>query len=213
MQRISLKPWVIIVVIVLIFLFGLISYRLGASFKAAALNQAQLEGVGAVNRAILDTVAKEVRYERLVIVRQDNQGQVVLVQPNPVEISRVIALTQLAVREQLLNLESKNLTIPLGLAVGSPLLSSMGPNLVVKMHPVGDVNVKLEDSFESAGINQTRHLITLNIKSTIKVIVPFYNDEVLVSTHMPLAETIIVGRIPATYLQWEKANKIFRDQP
>lgn len=204
MRRISLKPWVMIVIMMAIFLFGLVSYRLAGSLKAAALSKAQLEGVGAVNRAVLDTVAKEVRYERLVIVRQDNQGQVVLVQPNPVEISRVIALTQLAVREQLLSLETKDLNVPLGLAIGSPLMSSIGPNMKVQMLPVGNVNVRLEDSFESAGINQTRHLITLNIKSTIKVIVPFYSDEVIVSTHMPLAETIVVGRIPATYLQWDK---------
>jgi len=204
MRRIRLKPWVIIILLVLVATFFLISYRLAASFKNAAINQAQLEGVGAVNRAVLDTVVKEVRYERLVIVRQDNEGQVVLVQPNPIEMSRIIALTQLAVREQLLELESKDVTIPLGLAVGSPLLSSWGPRLAVRVMPVGAVNVKLRDSFESAGINQTRHLVTLDIHSTIKVIVPFYVDEVTITTNMPLAETIVVGRIPATYLQWEK---------
>ncbi|MGE5380271.1 MAG: sporulation protein YunB [Methylocystaceae bacterium] len=204
MRRIRIKPWAILVLIGLIVVFFLISLRLTASFKQAALSQAQLEGVGAVNRAVLDTVVKEVKYERLVIIRQDSEGQVVLVQPNPVEISRIVALTQLAVKDQMDQLESKNISLPLGLALGSPLVSSMGPHVTIRVMPVGSVNVNLRDSFESAGINQTRHLITLDIKSTIKVIVPFYHNEVKISTQMPLAETIIVGRIPATYLQWGK---------
>lgn len=212
-MRWRLKTRAIIYLVMLLGLFIIINWRLANSFQTVALNRAQLLGVAAVNRAILHTVMDEVRYDRLVTIRQDQQGQVVLVQPNPVEISRIVAITQLAVHDELIKLEENAVQIPLGQVVGSPLVATWGPLLTAKVVPVGIVQVDLQDSFVSAGINQTRHLVALDIKSTLKVVVPFYSQEVKVSTSMPLAETIVVGRTPNTYLQWGKGNKIIGDQP
>jgi sporulation protein YunB len=66
------------------------------------------------------------------------------------------------------------------------------------MNPIGYIETKYESIFESAGINQTRHKIYVQVYVKLKVIIPTKNDEIEVKGEIPIAETIIVGKIPNT---------------
>jgi hypothetical protein len=72
----------------------------------------------------------------------------------------------------------------------------------VKIIPAKQVTVEVENRFEQAGINQTRHLINFKINSRIKIAVPLVDKDVEVATTIPLADTIIVGSVPDTYLNF-----------
>ena len=72
------------------------------------------------------------------------------------------------------------------------------------MTQVGNISSSYESIFESAGINQTRHKIYLNVNMKIKVIVPFKSEEVEVATQIPISETIIVGKTPSTAIDLNK---------
>jgi hypothetical protein len=63
------------------------------------------------------------------------------------------------------------------------------------------------NKFDQAGINQTRHLVYFNVDSKIKIAVPFINEEIKVSTTVPIAETIIVGEVPDTYVNFINDGK------
>jgi sporulation protein YunB len=65
---------------------------------------------------------------------------------------------------------------------------------------VGTVRVKIIDNFESAGINQTRHSIYLSFDTNVRIVIPTKSGDALVATQVPLAETIIVGTVPTTYV-------------
>ena len=73
---------------------------------------------------------------------------------------------------------------------------NMGPKITVKMQQIGNITTSYESEFESAGINQTRHKIYLNMTATMRVIVPFNSKEVEVTCQIPVSDTIIVGKIP-----------------
>ncbi|MDD7414158.1 MAG: sporulation protein YunB, partial [bacterium] len=66
--------------------------------------------------------------------------------------------------------------------------------------PVGSVTTAFATSFESAGINQTRHEISLQASVLMRIIVPTGADSVTVDTLVPIAESIIVGQVPSTYV-------------
>ena len=55
---------------------------------------------------------------------------------------------------------------------------NLGPDISVKMTQIGNISSSYESIFESAGINQTRHKIYLNVNMKMKVIVPFKSEEV-----------------------------------
>ena len=70
----------------------------------------------------------------------------------------------------------------------------------------GAPQAELRDSFTAAGVNQTRHSIYLELSCGIRVISPFSRQELLVSTTMLLAEGIIVGYVPDTYLSIDQGQ-------
>ncbi len=194
--------WIIpvILIAVVVLTLAVIDRNIKPTLSNIAKNKARLMGVECINKAINKRVTKDVEYTDLVIVRTDDRGRVVLVQPNTARISRLIAQSSLDVAEALDQLKEASFTIPLGQAVGSSFLAGYGPRVKVKVIPAGSVEVDVVSDFQSAGINQSRHLIYLKVSSKLKVVVPFSNEEVKVATTVPVAETIIVGDVPGMYV-------------
>ena len=90
--------------------------------------------------------------------------------------------------------------IPIGTALKSPILAKYGPQLKVSIEPIGTVSVDFKTSFESAGINQTRHRIYLEAKTQVKVVIPLTTSTKEVKAQIPICETIIVGEVPESYV-------------
>ena len=65
---------------------------------------------------------------------------------------------------------------------------------------MGTVRVNVVDQFEAAGINQTRHKIYLNFDTSVRIVIPSKSGEAVVAAQMPLAESIIVGSVPDTFV-------------
>ena len=63
--------------------------------------------------------------------------------------------------------------------------------------PAGYLLTDYENRFDSAGINQTRHQILLNMTMNVTAIVPGYSVTTEVKTSYRLAETVIVGYVPS----------------
>ena len=75
---------------------------------------------------------------------------------------------------------------------------NIGPKVDIKMNQIGSITKNYESIFESAGINQTRHKIYLNIELKLNVVIPLRSEEVEIFCQIPISETIIVGKIPNT---------------
>ena len=67
---------------------------------------------------------------------------------------------------------------------------------------VTSVNSSLENEFISVGINQTMHKIYIDATIDLSVMVPGYESVVSVSTTVLIAETVIVGKVPDTYIDF-----------
>ena len=92
------------------------------------------------------------------------------------------------------------LAIPLGNLTGIVLFSALGPSVRVRVQSVGDVKTAYENEFTSAGVNQTKHSIYLNTEVTVYLLIPGEIIPVTVQERVCVAETIIVGDVPDTYL-------------
>ena len=58
----------------------------------------------------------------------------------------------------------------------------------------------------TAGINQTKHQITLKVMVDIDVLVPWGSESTQVITEVLIADTVIVGQVPDTYLNLDAQN-------
>ncbi|GAB4272512.1 sporulation protein YunB [Thermincola ferriacetica] len=188
------------IIVSLLTTFAIVEKNLRPTILAISKAQAEQIAVESIQDAVNEKVAKVVEYKDLIFVRTDSRGRVVLMQPNTVKINSLAADTTLEVQKALKKLEGKVFKIPLGQTLGSQLLASYGPKIKVTIVPIGTVKVIVEDKFEQAGINQTRHRLYLNIFSKVKIVIPLVSDSVEVSSQVPIAETIIVGEVPGTYL-------------
>ncbi|MEQ8173423.1 MAG: sporulation protein YunB [Syntrophomonadaceae bacterium] len=192
--------------LIVLFFFLYIDFRLKASILQLSKSSVQLQGTEILNRIVNEEVVAQVKYDDMVVIHKDNDGKIVLIQPNTVVLNRLIASTVQVLSHSMGEMKEDSVDIPIGQLSGLKILAAWGPTMSVKIIPSSEVHVNLEDRFEQAGINQTRHLISMNIATKMKVAVPYLSDEVEVGSTVPLAETIIVGDVPSNYVNFKSGE-------
>ena len=92
------------------------------------------------------------------------------------------------------------LGIPLGNIFLPELLSGRGPLLPVKIISVSSSDAKFMNRFSEAGINQTLHQIVIEVILAATALTPVGTTTVQVSSQVVVAETVIVGTVPNSYI-------------
>ena len=202
----------VMTIIAFLAIIVLTDLRLKASILEIARSQAQLETVEIINQAVNDKIVAVTDYRDIMYVHKDDKGNIVMLQANTVVLNRIIANTINEVINSTRKLQSNTISVALGQVTGSIFLATYGPRIKVRIIPTRQVNVEIENKFEQAGINQTRHLIYLKTNTIIKIAVPLVNKDLAVSTTVPLADTIIVGAVPQTYVNFSVPSQIISPQ-
>lgn len=164
---------------------------------AMAEYRSQLTAVEAANRGVEEVVASFGETALVEVSREDGQVQSVEVKMQAVNqlklqvTDRILQNLQEAGRDRI--------QIPIGSLLGNGLLSGTGPALTYRFLPEGSVSTRIVSSFESCGINQTRHQILLSVEVRAAAILSRYRVEVEAPTEYVLAETVLVGSVPENY--------------
>jgi len=161
--------------------------------------------VTAVARAVSETVSGRIRHDDLIIWNERDPG-ILTANINHGEINRIVSQVTLRIQQLLDRVTSDKIPLPLGQILGSDIVAALGPELPVTIIPVGAVETSPYASFQSAGINQTWHRIYLKVGAEIRVVAPILVHTVKITTDIPIAEEIIVGKVPEVYLNWQQAN-------
>ena len=187
--------------LVLGLIFLLLERNLEAVILDMASARAEAMAVEYIHEAVRDVMEDTVTYEDMMTVQTDGQGRVTMLQANAVRMNELATVTALEAQSKLESAESQSIAIPLGAALGVPFLSAMGPRVRVRIVPVSAVSAAFSTEFESAGINQTRHKIYLSLRTTVRLVIPSGARQVSLSSQVLIAESIIVGDVPQSYVQ------------
>lgn len=155
----------------------------------------------AVNDAVYYTLSDEMRYEDLVTITKNETGEIVAVGTNPLKINKIARDTASISQSNLKNLSLNGIPIPLGALTGIEAFAGLGPSIHFRIIPVSSVSCDFSSTFESVGINQTKHSIYLNIVADISIVMPSRTENFAVITEILVGESVIVGNIPNAYLQ------------
>lgn len=155
----------------------------------------------AVNDAVYYTLSDKMRYEDLVSVTRNEKGEVTAVAANPLKINKIARDTASISQANLKNLSLNGIPVPLGALTGIEALAGLGPDIHFRIIPVSSVSCGFSSAFESVGINQTKHSIYLNVVADVSIVMPSKTKNFAVTTQILVGESVIVGRIPDTYLQ------------
>ena len=164
-----------------------------------AETKAKIAATENINEAIMNYINSNDDFNNLLTIQTDSSNKITYTNLNTSKANELKAnITSLAINS--FNQDNtKNLSIPAGVLTGSVILSGLGPNIPIKYMLSGNVNSNFESKFESAGVNQTKHTVYLNVSMEISVYILPYKTKAQIDTNIPVAETIIVGNVPNVY--------------
>lgn len=181
--------------------------KLRPVLEATVSSQATNLMVQAIDAAVDNCLQENgMNYSDFVALETDLAGKVTSITSNTAANIRFKRQVTEAVARQLGTMSSEELGVPLGTLTGQPLLSGAGPRVRVRVDSVGEVTADYTNTFTSAGVNQTLHRVCLDITATVYLFLPGEILPVSVNSGVCVAETVIVGETPDTYLNLEKGN-------
>ncbi len=193
--------WIILGGLLLSLLLLLLEKNLESVILDMAYARAEAMAVEYIHEAVRDVMEEAVTYEDMMTVQTDQQGRVTMLQANAVRMNELATVTALQAQSRLESAEAQSIAIPVGAALGVPFLSGLGPRIRVHVVPVSAVSAAFSTEFESAGINQTRHKIYLSLRTTVRLVIPSGARQVSLGSQVLIAESIIVGDVPQSYVQ------------
>jgi sporulation protein YunB len=183
----------------IVFSFYKIDRDLSPTMMAYCDAEARIIATETINNTIREEFGNKISYEDLMNVKIDKDGNVVMIQANTVELNRLGSQVALSVQSKIQSAGDRGAKIPLGVMFQNDLLANFGPKITFTMHPLGTASTSYRSEFQAAGINQTRHIVYLDITANIQVIVPLASNSISVTSNVPIAESIIIGKVPDTY--------------
>ncbi len=155
----------------------------------------------AVNDAIYYTLNDAVRYEDLITIERDANGDVTSITTDSLKINRIARDTAYLSQENLTRMSAEGIMVPIGALTGIEALAGFGTKINIKIIPISNVECRFVSKFEGAGINQTKHSLYLEIVSDISIIMPSKSTNLASTIEVLICESVIAGKIPDTYLQ------------
>jgi len=192
--------WAALVLLLLTAAFLLIEQNLSQTLLDMAYATAHSIALETVNRAAQQVVGEGISYDDLMEVQMDTDGRVSMLRANTMRMNQIATQTAILAQEELNSIENQMVDVPLGAALGIRFLGGFGPRIAVQIVPIGAVSTQFETEFETAGINQTRHKLFLTLETSVSLIVPADSRKVRVTSTVPIAERIIVGQVPDSFV-------------
>ena len=199
--------WALIVLCLLLF-FGWVAVRSVMYLRELSCDMVLSDAVDLMTLCVNDTInrtlsGRDYGYDYFVTIDRDESGAVTAIKANMARINALSSellsdIVEAADRGEL------SLAIPIGNILGSSLLLGKGPDIPVDITLLTSSRVDFKNELSAAGINQTKHEMKLDVVVDIDVVLPWRTVSTQVVTEILIAETVIVGEVPQTYLGLER---------
>ena len=135
------------------------------------------------------------------ILRSDNNGRLEYLSVNSIIVNNICAETASTVSQNLNNLTTSKIRLPLGVFTGLPILSHFGPSTTIRLQPKGDATADYETSMTQAGVNQVNFQVWINVHTTVSIVNPLWSKDLEITRKLTLVNTVFNGEIPKTYIK------------
>ena len=199
--------WALIVLCLLLF-FGWVAVRSVMYLRELSCDMVLSDAVDLMTLCVNDTInrtlaGRDYGYDYFVTIDRDESGAVTAIKAN---MARINALSSELLSDivEAADKGELSLSIPIGNILGSSLLLGKGPDIPVDITLLTSSRVDFKNELSAAGINQTKHEMKLDVVVDIDVVLPWRTVSTQVVTEILIAETVIVGEVPQTYLNMER---------
>ncbi len=194
---------ILVIFMCLLIIATLIYFQRNVTRVLISISEATIRSVTtvAVNDAIYYTLNDTMRYEDLITIERDADGNVTSITTDSLKINRIARDTAYLSQENLNKMSQEGILVPIGALTGIEALAGFGQKINLKIIPISNVECRFVSKFLEAGINQTKHSLYLEIVSDISIIMPSKSTNLASTIEVLICESVITGKIPDVYLQ------------
>ena len=181
-------------------------FLLRSRYRDVIRDLAETQVKNATSDLTNDAIAKQiadgvVQYDRIVYFEKDLDGRITALKTNIGEVNRLKTDILNIINDEILALDHSDIGIPIGSLFLPELLSGRGPVIPVHILSIRNSDANFVSHFSQAGINQTLHQVTMEIAIDVSVLVLGRTTSFTIESQVVIAETVIVGQVPNTFLQ------------
>lgn len=175
-------------------------------YQDAIFDLTRTQVINSTSDLINDAIDRQIelgniQYDRMVYFEKDLDGRITALKTNMSEVNRLKTDILNLINDEILAMDSTDLGIPLGNLILPEFFSGKGPEIPIQIISIRNSDASFSNNFSEAGINQTLQQLTMHVQVDVTVLVLGETQSFTVSSEVVVAETIIVGQVPQTYLQ------------
>ncbi len=210
-----LRVIIAILIFIAIFIFCTVYFRknIVPTVMDSSIAQVRAITTNAINLAATTVINGGLTYDELFEVKKDNNGKITMIQANSPRINTIAREIANLAQANLDALGTQEISISVGTFTGLALLTGFGPDVTIKIVPIGTANCDFVSYFQSAGINQTLHKIYIDVYADVNIITPIDEPTVQVKAEILVCENVIVGEVPEFYLNMSDISGILNLNP
>ena len=193
----------LLLVIGIVILILLCIFRI--RFHDSIRNLAQTQVINSTSDLINDAIDAQIEngnisYDRIVYFEKDLNGKITALKTNMSEVNRLKTDILNRINDEILALDTSDIGIPIGNLILPEFFSGKGPVIPLQIISIRNSDASFQSYFTEAGINQTLQQLTMDVRVDVAVLVLAQTESFTVSSQVVVAETIIVGQVPETFL-------------
>ena len=190
----------------LMLVLAVLFFGLRSEYRSVINDLAQTQVKNTTSDLTNDAIAKqiasgEIQYDRIVFFEKNLDGRITALKTNMSEVNRLKTDILNIINDEILALDTFDIGIPLGSLILPEFLSGKGPAIPVHILSIRNSDANFVSHFSQAGINQTLHRLNMEVSIDVAVLVLGQTSSFTMTSEVVVAETIIVGDVPQTYLQ------------
>lgn len=200
-----IRKWLLRLAAVALILFVLF-FGFRSKYRKVIQDLARTSVVNTTSDLTNDAIARQIdigdiTYDRIVFFEKDLDGRITALKTNMGEVNRLRTEILDLINEKIMALDHSDIGIPLGSLFLPELLSGKGPAIPVHILSIRNSDANFISDFTQAGINQTLHRLNMEVSVDVAVLVLGETSSFTVTSQVVVAETVIVGQVPQTFLQ------------
>ena len=198
--------WSVLILIVLISALMYL-YKISDTVRDFAISNAKTQLQYEANDAVLNIFThNDMLYSDIAHITKNKNSEITGIEIDAKNANIIKSKILLEIDKRIPKKEIYTVGIPLGTIMFNNVIGGLGPEVAFKSQISSGCNIDFNSSFESVGVNQTRHKIILDVTLSGVILILGKQNDYSVKTTFIVAETIISGHIPQSYANFQNSD-------
>ena len=196
----TLSWGLLFLVVLTLLLLGFVRVRIMPELLQLAQARASAESSSRIVESISRQMSSgNLRYDRIICFEKDYEGKITALKTNMQQANLLKNQVLSDLNGEITGVTSQELGIPAGNLLLPALFAGRGPRIPVRILAVRSSEAEFISHFTQAGINQTLHRLSMQVKVQGIALVLGRIQTFSASGTVLVAETVIVGQVPHTF--------------